>query len=135
MVENPTHWGRPEWKRVITGSRGVAKARSSSGTHTAACTRNPEWGHVSSSTAWWPLARSPPSFAEMVDDLGPRLQRSLGDAFTLERELGGGGTARVYLASDAALDRRVVVKVLDLEGAVAASDERFRREVKVIAKL
>ena len=71
----------------------------------------------------------------MSDDLAPRLQRSLGDAFTLERELGGGGMARVWLANDRALDRKVVVKVLDLEGAVAASTERFRREIKLIAQL
>ena len=70
----------------------------------------------------------------MLDDLLPRLQRSLGDAFTLERELGGGGMSRVFLATDRALDRRVVVKVLDLEGTVAASAERFRREVKLIAQ-
>ena len=71
----------------------------------------------------------------MTDDLRPRLQRSLGDAFVIERELGGGGMARVFLAEERALGRRVVVKVLDLEGAVAASAERFRREVQVIARL
>ena len=71
----------------------------------------------------------------MQDDLTPRLQRSLGDAFTIERELGGGGMSRVFLATDRALDRRVVVKVLDLEGTVAASAERFRREIKLIAQL
>jgi hypothetical protein len=69
------------------------------------------------------------------DDLAARLQRSLADTFTIERELGGGGMARVFLAHERALARRVVVKVLDLEGAVAASAERFRREVQVIAKL
>ncbi|MDF2773577.1 MAG: protein kinase [Geminicoccaceae bacterium] len=45
-----------------------------------------------------------------MDDLAARLQRSLGDAFTLERELGGGGMARVFVARDAALDRQVVVR-------------------------
>ncbi len=71
----------------------------------------------------------------MPDDLLPRLQRSLGDAFKIERELGGGGMARVFLSTETALERQIVVKVLDLEGAVAASAERFRREVKVIAQL
>ena len=75
------------------------------------------------------------TFTAMQDDLTPRLQRSLGDAFTIERELGGGGMSRVFLATDRALDRRVVVKVLDLEGTVAASAERFRREIKLIAQL
>ncbi len=72
----------------------------------------------------------------MNDNLAARLQASLGGAFVLERELGGGGMARVFLARDATLDRSVVVKVLDLEGGSAAeSAERFRREVKVIARL
>jgi TolB-like protein len=70
-----------------------------------------------------------------MDDVTPRLQRSLGDAFTIERELGGGGMARVFLARDQALDRQVVVKALDLEASAAASGERFRREVRMIAKL
>jgi serine/threonine-protein kinase len=83
----------------------------------------------------WPHPEARRTFCAMTDDLGPRLQRSLGDAFAIERELGGGGMARVYLARDAALDRHVVIKVLDLEGAVAASAERFRREIKLIAQL
>ena len=43
--------------------------------------------------------------------------------------------SRVFLARDQALDRQVVVKALDLEGSASASAERFRREVRVIAKL
>ncbi len=71
----------------------------------------------------------------MTGDLTARLQQSLGDGFPIERELGGGGMSRVFLATERALERRIVVKVLDLEGAVEASAERFRREVKVIAQL
>ena len=41
-----------------------------------------------------------------------RLQSSLGSAYTLERELGGGGMSRVFVAEEARLGRRVVVKVL-----------------------
>ena len=70
-----------------------------------------------------------------MDDLIPRLQRAVGDAFRIERELGGGGMSRVFLAQDPALDRTVVIKVLDLEGAVGASVERFRREIRVVAGL
>ena len=63
------------------------------------------------------------------------LQASLGATYTLERELGGGGMSRVYLATEAALGRRVVVKVLPPELAHAVSVERFRREVQLTAAL
>ena len=68
-------------------------------------------------------------------DLRERLQRSLGDAIALERELGGGGMARVFLGTERALDRQIVVKTLDLEVAIASGAERFRREIKVVAQL
>ena len=45
-------------------------------------------------------------------NLREQLQRTLGTTYTVERELGGGGMARVYLAEEPALERRVVVKVL-----------------------
>jgi len=41
-----------------------------------------------------------------------QLQTSLGSAYTLERELGGGGMSRVFLAEEIALGRKVVIKVL-----------------------
>jgi serine/threonine-protein kinase len=71
----------------------------------------------------------------MTDDLLRRLERCLPAAFAIERELGGGGMARVFLATESALDRQVVIKVLDLEAGAAASAERFRREIQLIAKL
>jgi serine/threonine-protein kinase len=52
----------------------------------------------------------------MRNALRDQLQSTLGTAFILERELGGGGMARVFLAEETALGRRVVVKVLDVEG-------------------
>ena len=70
-----------------------------------------------------------------MDTLVERLQASLGDAFTLERELGGGGMSRVFVARERALDRQVVVKTLDLEASASGNAERFRREVRTIAKL
>ena len=45
-------------------------------------------------------------------DLGAYLQSALGDAYRIERELGGGGMSRVFLAREQALGRAVVVKVL-----------------------
>ncbi|MDF1505029.1 protein kinase [Roseisolibacter sp. H3M3-2] len=71
----------------------------------------------------------------MGDHLRDRLQSSLGSAYTLERELGGGGMSRVFVAEDAALGRRVVVKVLAPELAEGLSAERFAREIRLAARL
>jgi len=68
-------------------------------------------------------------------DLRERLQMSLGTAYTLARELGGGGMARVFVARDASLGRDVVVKVLAPELAAGLSAERFTREIKLAAGL
>ncbi len=68
-------------------------------------------------------------------DLYSHLQHALGSAYTLERELGGGGMARVFLAEEIALGRRVVVKVLAPELAEGLSGERFAREVRLAARL
>ena len=68
-------------------------------------------------------------------DLRDLLQSSLGNSYRLERELGGGGMSRVFLADDKSLDRRVVVKLLPPELAAAISIERFRREIQLAARL
>ena len=64
-----------------------------------------------------------------------QLQESLGGAYTVERELGGGGMSRVYLARDESLGRDVVIKVLPRELAQEMSAERFTREIKLAAAL
>jgi len=48
----------------------------------------------------------------VTTELQDQLQASLGREYTLERELGGGGMSRVFVARDAALGRRIVVKIL-----------------------
>ena len=68
-------------------------------------------------------------------DLRDRLQSTLGDAYTVERELGGGGMSRVFLARETALGRNVVVKVLSGDVAAGLSAERFAREVRLAASL
>lgn len=71
----------------------------------------------------------------MGGDLKEQLQQSLGEAYTLERELGGGGMSRVFLAAENALGRTVVVKVLAPELAAGVSVDRFQREIQLAAKL
>ena len=66
--------------------------------------------------------------------LRARLQRALGDAYHIERELGG-GMSRVFAAREVRLDRVVVVKVLPPELGAALSAERFRREISLAARL
>jgi TolB-like protein/tetratricopeptide (TPR) repeat protein len=68
-------------------------------------------------------------------DLVTQLQASLGDNYTLERELGGGGMARVFVATDVGLGRKVVVKVLPPEMSSVMLSERFRREISLAAQL
>ncbi|HUF29529.1 MAG TPA: tetratricopeptide repeat protein [Gemmatimonadaceae bacterium] len=63
------------------------------------------------------------------------LQAALGPSYVVERELGGGGMSRVFVASEPSLGRRVVVKVLPPELAVGVSRERFRREMQFVAQL
>ncbi|HEY0243667.1 MAG TPA: protein kinase [Gemmatimonadaceae bacterium] len=63
------------------------------------------------------------------------LQASLGTAFTIQRELGGGGMSRVFLARDESLGRDIVIKVLPRELAAEMSTERFTREIKLAAAL
>jgi eukaryotic-like serine/threonine-protein kinase len=70
-----------------------------------------------------------------TDSVAPRLQAALGDAYRIERELGGGGMSRVFLAHDVSLGRDVVVKVLREDIAEGLSRERFRREVLLSANL
>jgi tetratricopeptide (TPR) repeat protein len=70
-----------------------------------------------------------------VSELQDRLQSSLGSQYRLERELGGGGMSRVFLAEEVALGRKVVLKVLPPDMAAVLSADRFQREVRLAAAL
>jgi TolB-like protein/tetratricopeptide (TPR) repeat protein len=72
---------------------------------------------------------------ETHSELSERLATILGDELEIERELGGGGMSRVFVAFDRPLNRRVVVKVLPDEIATVLSRERFRREILTSATL
>jgi len=71
----------------------------------------------------------------MSVDLLPQLQATLGEVYTIERELGGGGMSRVFLAVEKSLGRRVVLKVLAPDLAAGVSAQRFAREVRLAASL
>jgi eukaryotic-like serine/threonine-protein kinase len=70
-----------------------------------------------------------------VADLRERLQLGLADRYRLERELGRGGMATVFLAHDFRHDRPVALKVLHPELAATLGPERFLREIKLAARL
>ena len=70
-----------------------------------------------------------------TNDLRARLDHLLGGQYRIERELGGGGMSRVFVAEEIALGRRVVVKVLEPELAQGLSADRFAREAKLAARL
>jgi len=63
------------------------------------------------------------------------LRAALADRYIIEREIGVGGMATVYLARDLKHDRQVAVKVLDPELAQSLGAERFLREIKTAANL
>jgi len=71
----------------------------------------------------------------VTDDVRSALQETLGSAYTIERELTGGGMSRVFLATEKALERQVVVKVLPSEMAGQVSAGRFKREIAFAARL
>src|SRR5216110_1385185 len=68
-------------------------------------------------------------------DLSERVRASLAGRYTIERELGRGGMATVYLARDVKHDRPVALKVLRPELAAVLGAERFLREIRLTAQL
>jgi tRNA A-37 threonylcarbamoyl transferase component Bud32/tetratricopeptide (TPR) repeat protein len=64
-----------------------------------------------------------------------QLQAALGDRYTVEREIGRGGMAVVYLAQDLRHKRQVALKVLRPELAASLGGERFLREIELAAQL
>src|SRR3954464_9041498 len=78
----------------------------------------------------------------MPDDVMPvvirpyaALSAAVADRYRIERELGRGGMATVYLAHDLKHDRKVALKVLSPELAAVVGGERFLAEIKTTANL
>jgi eukaryotic-like serine/threonine-protein kinase len=93
----------------------------------------------------WPGFRTGRTFAPTVSvvspprdpmpDLRDQLQATLGSTYRIDRELGGGGMSRVFVATETALRREVVVKVLPPELVAGVNIERFHREILLAAGL
>ena len=85
----------------------------------------------------WPSPLGARTFAHPTPrmDLRQQVGHALGPSYDLQRELGGGGMSRVFVARETDLGRDVVVKVLPPEMAASVSVDRFRREIQVGAQL
>jgi TolB-like protein/tetratricopeptide (TPR) repeat protein len=70
-----------------------------------------------------------------MTELMDRVRTALAGRYTIERELGHGGMATVYLASDPKHERQVAVKVFNPELAHAIGPERFLKEIQIAARL
>ncbi len=75
-----------------------------------------------------------PEARPLPDSSHPGLAAALADRYTLEREVGAGGMATVYLAQDLKHERKVALKVLRQELTSAMGAERFPREIKTVAQ-
>ena len=81
------------------------------------------------------LGSSSPPRDRVTTDSFDRLRTALAGSFTIERELGQGGMATVYLARDLKNGRQVAIKVLRPELAAAVGSDRFLREIRLVAPL
>ena len=69
------------------------------------------------------------------NELADRVKEGLSERYRLERELGRGGMATVFLARDLAHDRLVAIKVVHDDVAAGITAERFLREIRLLAAL
>jgi serine/threonine-protein kinase len=70
-----------------------------------------------------------------MTDVLDRLMAALSNRYAIERELGAGGMATVYLAHDLKHDRKVAIKVMRPELSAILGGERFLQEIRIAAKL
>jgi serine/threonine protein kinase len=70
-----------------------------------------------------------------MNELLDRLRSAVADRYRVEREIGRGGMATVFLAQDVRHNRPVAVKVLHPQLAVSLGPDRFLREIQIAARL
>ena len=70
-----------------------------------------------------------------MNELLEKLKAALNDRYDVERELGQGGMATVFLARDLRHERKVAIKVLHEDLGAAVGAERFRREISIATSL
>ncbi len=113
-------------------------------TATCFCTKAVALAHHLSDRLLTLVTRQPDSRSTLEASLDPRsspmgvpegLRNGLADRYRLERELGRGGMAIVYLAHDLRHDRPVALKVLHPELSAGLGPERFLREIRTTARL
>ena len=80
------------------------------------------------------MIEAAPTYSRMTDVLA-RLRTALQGQYRVDREVGSGGMATVYLAHDAKHGREVAIKVLLPDLAAAVGSDRFLREIKVTSTL
>ncbi len=74
-------------------------------------------------------------YLDSGDQLRDELQRAIADNFTIDREIGRGGMATVFLANEIRPSRQVAIKVLDPDVTTRLTRRRFLREVEVVSNL
>jgi serine/threonine protein kinase/pimeloyl-ACP methyl ester carboxylesterase len=70
-----------------------------------------------------------------MDEIARRIAESIADRYHIERKLGAGGMADVFLARDLRHDREIAIKVMRPELAQTLGTERFLREIRLLARL
>src|SRR6476646_6691648 len=81
------------------------------------------------------MGSSPFTLTADAAAIADRLTATLGDRFRVDRELGAGGMATVYVAHDLRHDRLVAIKVFSDALAQSVGAERFLREIQIAAQL
>ena len=76
-----------------------------------------------------------PEESVTVSEVLERLRLAVGDKYDVQRQIGRGGNATVFVARDLKHDREVAIKVLHPELSAAVGAERFEREIKLLARL